>query len=70
MRLINLKDLSSTMSFDCLYINEDWSVSRGFVYNHKGKNKVLVGDQVYEDGEVVFLGFSSGMKLGILEDLL
>lgn len=70
MRLINLKDVSSTMSFDCLYVNQDWSVSRGFVYNHKGKNKVLVDDQVHEDGEVIFLGFSNEIKLGILEDLM
>lgn len=53
--LVNLQDLNVTCSFDVLYVMEDWSVKRGFLYQHKGKNLVLVDVEVFEIGEVILL---------------
>lgn len=55
MNFVEIKDLNVTASFDVLYCDKNWSIKRGFLYNTKGVTKVLVDDEVFEDGEVILL---------------
>lgn len=39
-------------SYDVFYIKPDNTLALGFLYSHKGVNKVLVDDEVFENGRM------------------
>lgn len=51
----SIKDVETTLSWDVLFVDDEWAVKRGFLSNIKGKLVCLVDDKVYYDGEIVLL---------------